>query len=79
MTVPDPAECPTLTVAQAAEIIGVSKWVAYESARKYLASGDGLPVVRLTERRLLVPVAELRRWLGLGRSITAREDARGRT
>ncbi len=65
MNVPDPVETPTVTVEVAAAIIGVSKYTAYESAKRYQATGEGLPVVRVTERRLLVPVAELRRWLGL--------------
>lgn len=59
----------TLTVTQAAAILGISRGLAYQSAHRFLqtAGADGLPVVRLG-RRLLVPTLQLRRLLldGLG-------------
>jgi excisionase family DNA binding protein len=49
---------PTITVPEAAEILGVSVDTAYRAAR----SGE-LPVVTLG-RRMLVPTARLRQLLG---------------
>lgn len=48
----------TISVEQAAPILGISRGSAYEAAR----SGE-LPTIRIG-RRLLVPVAALRRLLG---------------
>jgi excisionase family DNA binding protein len=48
----------TLTVDQAAELLGVSRGLAYESARR----GE-LPTIRLG-RRLLVPTARLLELVG---------------
>lgn len=48
----------TLSVEQAATILGVGRSAAYQAA----GTGD-LPVIRLG-RRVLVPVAQLRRMLG---------------
>jgi excisionase family DNA binding protein len=48
----------TLTVAEAGEVIGIGRASAYQAAN----SGD-LPTVRIG-RRLLVPVAQLKRMLG---------------
>ena len=45
----------TITVEQAGKVLGVSRGLAYQSAR------DGsLPTVKLGRRRLVVPVARLR-------------------
>jgi excisionase family DNA binding protein len=52
------AERRTLTVPEAAELLGISRGVAYEAAR----SGE-LPVIKLG-RRLLVPRARLLELLG---------------
>jgi excisionase family DNA binding protein len=49
----------TITVEEAAELLGIGRSAAYEAAR----SGD-LPVRRIG-RRILVPVPALRVWLGL--------------
>ncbi len=49
----------TITVEEAATILGIGRSAAYEAAR----SGE-LPVRRIG-RRLLVPVPALRAWLGL--------------
>jgi excisionase family DNA binding protein len=48
----------TITVAQAAQVLGVGRTAAYEAARR----GE-LPTRRLG-RRLLVPVPALLAWLG---------------
>lgn len=58
----------TISVAQAAELLGIGKNAAYQAA----AAGQ-LPVLRLG-RRLLVPTARLRQMLGVEEaSITLRE------
>ncbi len=51
-----------MTIAEAAELLGISRNTAYEAAR----SGElvGVPVLRVG-RRLLVPAASLRAVLGL--------------
>ena len=54
-------ESPTCRVAEAALVIGVSEW----ALRRAINSGDApVPVIRLG-RRIIVPVAPLRRLLGL--------------
>ncbi len=55
----------TLTVEEAARLLGISRSVAYESARTYeaTAGATGLPVLRLG-RRLVVPVALLEGLVG---------------
>ncbi len=50
----------TLTVEQAAKVLGISRWLAYEEAKSgYLA---GVKVLRIG-RRLIVPRAALERVL----------------
>jgi len=55
---------PTVSVDEAAEILGVSRSTAFDMAREFLATGEGLPVLRCG-RRLRVPVPRLFRLLGL--------------
>ena len=54
-----------LTVEQAAEILRIGRTVAYELARRYLATdgAEGLPVIRIG-KQLRVPRAHLERWYG---------------
>lgn len=59
MTVPDPAARPTLTVEEAAELLGVARSTAYDGVR----SGE-IPSIRIG-RRLLVPTAAIRSMLRL--------------
>jgi hypothetical protein len=62
----DPSSWPDfLTVAQAALVLRIGRTVAYELARRYLATdgGDGLPVIRIG-KQLRVPRAQLVRWHG---------------
>lgn len=59
MRLPDPAERPTLTVEEAAKLLGIGRTAAYECVRR----GE-LPVLHFG-RRLLVSVAELRRLVGI--------------
>ena len=53
----------TISVEQAAVMLGVSRSVAYEAARRFEATGQGLPVVRIG-RRLVVPLGRLEALLG---------------
>jgi excisionase family DNA binding protein len=59
MTIPDPAERPTVTVEEAGEVLGVSRASAYEAVRK----GE-IPSIKIG-RRIVVPTAALRRKLEL--------------
>lgn len=60
---PSPADQPTISVTDAAKLLGVSRGHAYEAARR----GD-LPTIRLG-RRIVVPTAALRRLLGIDESL----------
>ena len=62
MTNLDPAMNPTMTVEEAAGVLGIARASAYLAAQ----TGD-LPTIRVG-RRILVPTASLRRMLGLGES-----------
>ena len=57
-------EAQTFTVSDAAQLLGISRGLAYACANRYLTSGGthGLPVVRLG-RRLVVPAYQLHRIL----------------
>jgi excisionase family DNA binding protein len=55
--IPNPETVPLLTVAQAADILGVSRSAAYRAA----TAGD-LPTLRLSNR-LYIPTAALRKQL----------------
>ena len=48
----------TLTVEELAQEFGISKPTAYELLKR-----DGFPSIRVTERRIVIPVEPLRRWL----------------
>ena len=54
----------TLTIPEAAELLGVSRNTAYETARR---DGElaGVQVIKLGERRLVIPRAPLLAVLGL--------------
>lgn len=47
-----------LNVEELARVLGVSRPVAYELTRR-----QGFPAVRVSERRIVIPVEGLRRWL----------------
>lgn len=48
----------TLSVEELAKELGISRPVAYELVKK-----DGFPSVRVSERRIVIPVDALRAWL----------------
>ena len=47
-----------LNVEELADVLGVSKPTAYELTRR-----SGFPAVRVSERRIIIPVEGLCRWL----------------
>ena len=57
---PDARRRPTLTVEEAAEVVGISRGAAYQAAR----TGE-IPTLRIG-RRILVPTARLLDLLGIG-------------
>jgi hypothetical protein len=62
-----------LTVEKAGAILGLSRASAYRAAHRWLETdgAEGLPVVVISRRRLVVPVAALRRLLETARSIAS--------
>lgn len=55
---PDPIERPTVSVEEAAAILGISRGSGYEGVRT-----GAIPSIRIG-RRLMVPTASLRKMLG---------------
>lgn len=55
---------PTLTVDQAHELVGCSKWQAYQDVRNTGAL-VGVPVLRIGKRGVRIPTRPLLRALGL--------------
>ena len=47
-----------LSVEELAQELGISKPIAYELARR-----EGFPAIRISERRIIIPVDALRSWL----------------
>lgn len=64
----------TLTVTEAAGVLGISRGLAYSCANRFIESdgAEGLPVVRLG-RRLVVPTYQLNRLLSGELSLGGRE------
>ena len=48
----------TISVEEMASMLGISRPVAYELTKR-----EGFPAVRVSERRIIVPVEALKRWL----------------
>ena len=48
----------TVTVNEMAKMLGVSRPVAYELTKR-----EGFPAVRISERRIVIPVDALKKWL----------------
>ena len=51
-----------LTVTEAAELLRISRTTAYAEAKRYLLTGEGLPVIRVG-RSLRAPRERLRRMI----------------
>ena len=47
-----------LDVNEMATALGISRPVAYELSRK-----EGFPAIRVSERRIIIPVDSLKKWL----------------
>jgi len=62
-----------LTVEQAGALLGLSRASAYRAAHRWLETdgAEGLPVVVISRRRLVVPVAALQRLLETARSFAS--------
>lgn len=60
-----------ITIERAGTILGISRAAAYRAAHRWLDSDgrEGLPVVVLSQRRMLVPVAALERLLETARPV----------
>ena len=48
----------TITVLELAKLLGVSKPTAYDLTKR-----DGFPAIRVSDRRIIIPVESLNRWL----------------
>ena len=48
----------TISVDEMASMLGISRPVAYELTKR-----EGFPAVRISERRIIVPVEALKKWL----------------
>lgn len=48
----------TVTVHEMAQMIGISRTSAYELTRR-----EGFPAIRISERRIIIPVDKLKEWL----------------
>lgn len=48
----------TVSVDEMASMLGISRPVAYELTKR-----EGFPAVRISERRIIVPVEALKKWL----------------
>lgn len=48
----------TLTVNEMAALLGISKPTAYELTRR-----EGFPAIRVSDRRIIIPVEGLNKWL----------------
>jgi hypothetical protein len=62
-----------LTVERAGVILGLSRASAYRAAHRWLETdgAEGLPVVVISRRRLVVPVAALQRLLETARAVAS--------
>jgi len=70
---PQNAEPRVVSVERAGQILGLSRASAYRAAHRWLATSgaEGLPVVVLSHRRMLVPVAALEGLLGTARHVAS--------
>lgn len=48
----------TVTVNEMAEMIGISRATAYDLTKR-----EGFPAIRISERRIIIPVDKLKEWL----------------
>ena len=63
MNLPDPIERPSITVEEAAAILGISRATAYDAVRE----GD-IPAIRI-RGRLIIPTESLLRLLGFAPTV----------
>lgn len=48
----------TVTVPEMAKLLGISRPLAYELAKR-----EGFPAIRVSDRRIIIPVDRLHEWL----------------
>lgn len=48
----------TLSVDEMAQTLGISRPVAYELIKR-----EGFPAIRISERRIIIPIEGLKQWL----------------
>ena len=48
----------TVTVDEMAKMLGISRPVAYDLTKK-----EGFPAIRISDRRIVIPVEALKKWL----------------
>ena len=48
----------TVTVDEMAKLLGISRPVAYDLTKK-----EGFPAIRVSDRRIIIPVDALNKWL----------------
>ena len=48
----------TVTVDEMAKMLGISRPVAYDLTKK-----EGFPAIRISDRRIVIPVEALNKWL----------------
>lgn len=48
----------TITVDEMSKMLGISRPIAYDLTKK-----DGFPAIRISERRIVIPVDALNKWL----------------
>ena len=48
----------TLSVGEMSKALGISKPIAYELTRR-----EGFPAIRISERRIIIPLDRLKQWL----------------
>ena len=58
----------TLSVEEMANELGISRPIAYE-----LLKQEGFPSIRISERRIIIPVEALRSWLNTNAGVVRRK------
>lgn len=62
----------TYTVAEMAKVVGISRSIAYT-----LVEQEGFPAIRVSEKRIVIPVEALNKWLSDPANFTGAVKSRG--
>jgi len=60
----------TVTVNEMAKMLGISRPTAYELTKR-----EGFPAIRVSERRIIIPVDRLTKWLNEEATISENMEA----